>query len=240
MPAKKGFNLLKECSPTISVGILSADLLHLGSELALLEGTDLKAVHFDVMDGCFVPMMTVGPPFIKAVKTHLLKDVHLMIQAPKTKVEDYVHAGADIITVHIESCEDIHPVLRELGMMENRNDTNRGLIRGVALNPDTPVELLEPLLDDIEMIVVLAVNPKVKGLPFFDSLGDKFAEVKALVSTTRKEILLCIDGGVKRNNITEFARMGADILVSGSAIFDGKVPVENVRFMLNAIKSQTD
>jgi ribulose-phosphate 3-epimerase len=214
--------------------------MHLSSELALLEGTDLKAVHFDVMDGFFVPMMTIGPPYIRAVKTHLLKDIHLMIQDPQAKVGDYVYAGADIVTVHVESCEDIHPVLRELGMMENRNDPDRGLVRGIALNPDTPVELLEPLLNDIEMIVVLAVNPKVKGLPFFDSIGDKFAEVKDMVSTARKEILLCIDGGIKRSNIAEFAKMGADILVSGSAIFNGKAPVENAQFMLNAVKSQTD
>jgi ribulose-phosphate 3-epimerase len=239
VPAKKAINLLKSCSPTISVGILSADQMHLSSELALLEGTELKAVHFDVMDGFFAPMMTVGPQYIKAVKTHLLKDIHLMIQDPQAKVGDYVNAGADIITVHVESCEDIHPVLRELGMMENRNDPDRGIIRGVALNPDTPVELLEPLLNDIEMIVVLAVNPRVKGFPFFDSIGDKFSEIKDIVSTSRKEILLCIDGGVKRNNIGEFAKMGADILVSGSAIFDGKAPVENALFMLNAVKSQT-
>ena len=235
MPVNKAFNLLKECSPTISVGILSADQMHLSSEVALLEEADLKAIHFDVMDGDFVSMTTVGAPFIKAVKTRLLKDVHLMIQDPKTKVEDYVNAGADIITVHVESCEDIHPTLRELGMMENKNDPDRGLIRGVALNPDTPIESLEPFLDNIEMIVVLAVNPKVKGFPFFDSIGEKFAEVKDMASSARKEILLCIDGGVKRKNINEFAKMGADILVSGSAIFDGKVPIENARFMLNAL-----
>ena len=121
--------------------------------------------------------------------------------------------------------------------MENRNDPDRGLVRGVAINPDTSVELLEPLLDDIEMIVVLAVNPEVKGLPFFDSIGDKFTKVKEMVSTAKKEILLCIDGGVKRKNIAEIARMGAHILVSGSAIFDGKAPAENARFMLSAIKS---
>jgi len=240
MPANKAFNLLKECSPTLSVGITSADLLHLGSELALLEGTNIKMVHFDVMDGCFVPRMTVGPPFIKAVKTQLLKDVHLMIQDPEGKVEEYVNAGADMITIHVESCKDAHRVLRELRTMENKNDPERGLIRGVAINPDIPVDHLKPLLDDIEMIVVLAVNPKVKGFPFFDSIGDKFAEVKDMVSTARKEILLCIDGGVKRNNIAEIAKMGADILVSGSAIFDGKAPVENARFMLNTIKSKTD
>ncbi|MCK4322712.1 ribulose-phosphate 3-epimerase [candidate division WOR-3 bacterium] len=237
MPSNKAFNIIKKCSPTLSVGITSADLLNIGSEIAKLEGTDIKVMHFDVMDGCFVPRMTVGPPFIKAVKTQLLKDVHLMIQDPEGKVWEYVDAGADMITIHIESCEDAHLVLRELRTMENKNDPDRGLIRGIALNSDTSVELLKPLLDDIEMIVVLAVNLEVKGFPFFDSIGDKFREVKDMVSTPGKEILLCIDGGVKKNNISEFARMGADILVSGSAIFDGKNPVGNIRFMLNEIKS---
>ncbi len=240
MSANKTFNLLHEYSPTISVGILTAGLMNLGSELSLLEGTGIKVLHFDVMDGCFVPMMTVGPPFIKGVKTHLLKDVHLLIQNPQAKLEDYVNAGADIITVHLESCEDVHPVLRELGMMENRNDPDRGIVRGIAINPGTPVELLEPLLDDVEMIVVLAVNPEVRGLPFFDSIGDKFTKVKEMVSAAKEEILLCIDGGVKRNNIAEIAKLGAHILVSGSAIFDGKAPAENARFMLRAIKSQTN
>ncbi|MFQ5823593.1 MAG: hypothetical protein ACE5JB_06015 [bacterium] len=98
MPANKAFDLLRASAPTISVGILSADLMRLGSALALLEGTDIKAIHFDVMDGCFVPMMTAGPPLIKTVKTHLLKDVHLMIQDPQLKVGDYIDAGADVIT----------------------------------------------------------------------------------------------------------------------------------------------
>ena len=169
MSANKAFNLLRAFSPTISVGILSADLMHLSSELALLEGTDVKAVHFDVMDGRFVPMMTTGPVFIKAVKTSLLKDVHLMIQDPQVSVKDSVQAGADIITVHVESCKDIRPLLRELGTMENKNDPDRGLIRGVALNPGTPLKVLEPLLDDIEMIVVLGVDPAVKGQAFNDS-----------------------------------------------------------------------
>jgi ribulose-phosphate 3-epimerase len=240
MPSNKAFNIIKECSPTLSVGITSADLLNLSSEIAILEGTDIKVMHFDVMDGCFVPRMTVGPPFIKAVKTQLLKDVHLMIQDPEAKVWEYVDAGADMITIHIESCEDVQPVLRKLRAVENKNDPDRELIRGIALNPDTSVELLKPLLDDIEMIVILAVNLEVKGFPFFDSFADKFIEVKNLVSEVGKETLLCIDGGVKMNNIAEFARVGADILVSGSAIFDGKDPVGNIRFMLNEIKSHRD
>ena len=237
MSANKAFSLLRASSPTISAGILSADLMHLSSELALLEGTGIKAVHFDVMDGRFVPMMTTGPVFIRAVKTSLLKDVHLMIQDPQVKVKDYVDAGADIVTVHVESCKDIRPLLRELGTMENKNDPDRGLIRGVALNPGTPVKVIEPLLDDVEMIVVLAVDPAVRGQTFMDSTGSRFAQVKEMVSAAHKETLLCIDGGVKRDNIAAIAPMGADLVVSGSALFAGKTLLENALFMLNALKS---
>ncbi len=237
MPANKAVSLLRASSPTISVGILSADLMHLGSELALLEGTDLKAIHFDVMDGCFVPMMTVGPLFIKDVKTHLLKDVHLMVQEPEGKVAEYVQAGADLITLHLKSSKDLRPVLRELGKMENQNDPQRGLIRGVAICPGTPVERLEPLLDYVEMILVLAVDLKAIGRGFIESTGERFAQVKKLISAAKRDILLCIDGGVKRENIFKIAELGPDIVVSGNAIFAGGNPVENLRFMLNALRS---
>lgn len=236
MAANKAFNLLRECLPTLSVGITSADLLNIGKEVRLLEGTDIKVMHFDVMDGCFVERLTVGPIFVKAVRTHLLKDIHLMIKNPEEKVWQYVDAGADMITIHIESSKDANSVLMELGKVENKNDPERGLIRGVAVNPDTPVDRLKPLLDNVEMFVVLAVNITEKGFPFFDSYADKFMEVKDLVSGVDKEILLCLDGGIKMNNISEFAKVGADILVSGSAIFDGKDPVRNIQIMLKEIK----
>jgi ribulose-phosphate 3-epimerase len=236
MPANKAFNILLRSSPTLSVGITSADFLNIGKEVELLESTDIKLMHFDVMDGCFVERLTVGPIFIKAVKTKLFKDVHLMIQNPEEKIQDYLDAGADMITIHIESSRDALSVLKELGKVENKNDPERGLIRGVAINPDTPVERIKRLLDDIEMIVVLAVNIKEKGFPFFDSYADKFMEVKDLISNSGKEILVCLDGGIKINNISEFAKVGADILVSGSAIFDGKDPLGNIQFMLKEIK----
>jgi ribulose-phosphate 3-epimerase len=234
--ANKAFDLIREYSPTLSVGITSADFLNIGKEVELLEGTDIKIMHFDVMDGCFVERLTVGPSFIKAVKTGLLKDIHLMIQSPEQKVREYVDAGADMITIHMESSEDILTVLKRFGKLENKNDPERGLIRGIAVDPGTPVERLKPLICDIEMIVVLAVNIKSKGFPFFDSYLDKFMEVKDLVADSGKEILLCLDGGIKKNNISEFAKAGADILVSGSAVFDGKDPVGNIQFMLREIK----
>ncbi len=233
------FDLLRTASPTISAGVLSADLMHLSGELASLEGTGIQVIHFDVMDGCFVPMLTVGPGFVKGIKTGFLKDVHLMIQNPERKVHEYALAGADIISVHVEACDDLRPALRELGSLPNANDPARGIVRGVAINPDTSLALLAPLLDDIEIIVVLAVNPCLRGLPFFEGIGDRFAMVKELVTLSGRDILLCLDGGVKRSTIESMARMGADILVSGSAIFDGKAPAENARFMLRALKTHS-
>ncbi|NIM19319.1 MAG: ribulose-phosphate 3-epimerase [Candidatus Latescibacteria bacterium] len=238
MPAPRAFDLLRSCAPTISVGILAADVMDLKSDLALLEQADVKAIHFDVMDGCFVPLLTVGPPVVKAVRTRLLKDVHLMIREPLDKVADYVGAGADIVTVHVESGPDTRAVLRQLGTMKNSNDPERGLVRGVALNPGTPVEVLEPILDEVEMVTVLAVDPVERKPVFVESTGEKFSEVKQMVSVANREILLCIDGGVKKDNIAEIAAMGADIVVSGSAIFTGDSPAENVRIMMGALRSR--
>jgi ribulose-phosphate 3-epimerase len=117
MPATKAVDILRACSPTVSVGVLSADLMHLGSELAALEGTGIEVIHFDVMDGSFVPVMTVGPPFIKAVRTRFLKDVHLMIQDPEVKLSEYVRAGSDIITIHVEACGDARTTLRKIATL---------------------------------------------------------------------------------------------------------------------------
>ena len=220
---------LRAAAPTISVGVLTADLLNLGSEVSLLEEVGVKVVHFDVMDGCFVPMMTVGPPFIKAVKTPLLKDVHLLIQDPLEKVDAYVAAGADIVTVHVESADDMLPVLRKLGGM--------GVVRGIALNPGTPMEAIEPLLDEVEMVVVLAVVPGVSS-KFEASTPGRLAKAREMIAG--RDILLCVDGGIKRDNIAEVAKLGADLIVTGSAVFDGKDPRGNAEFMLNLLSDWSD
>lgn len=229
------FETLKSLTPTISVGMLTADLMNLGSDLALLEQTDVKLLHFDVMDGCFCPSMTIGPPLIKAVKTPLLKDVHLMIADPLDKVADYVAAGADMITVHVESEPmHIHRVLQSIGKMTNINDPERGIVRGVALNPGTPVEAIEPILDEIDMVVILAINPGWGGQKFSSSTHKRLGKARQIVSG--RDILLCVDGGITKDNISDVAGMGADIVVTGSAVFDGKAPVENANFMMNALR----
>jgi ribulose-phosphate 3-epimerase len=227
---------LRDVVPTLSAGVLTADLADLTSEVRLLERTGVNLLHFDVMDGCFCPMMTLGPPVIKAVKTSMRKDVHLMVMEPLDKLQDYVAAGADIITVHVESCRHIHRVLQKLASMKNANEPERGLIRGVALNPGTPVEAIEPLLDEVELVLVLSVNPGWSGQSFLSSTPHRIRRVRQILSSTRKDILLGVDGGIARGNVAEVAATGVDLIVTGSAIFDGKMPEENAKFMLAAVR----
>jgi ribulose-phosphate 3-epimerase len=232
------FSHLRAMAPTISVGVNAADMMKLGSELSLLEQTRVELAHFDVMDGCFTPMMTVGPPFIKALKTTLLKDVHLMIEEPLEKVDAYVAAGADMITVHVESSTHIHRVLQKLGGMDNANDPSRGLVRGAALNPGTPLAFLKPLLEEVEAVMLLGINPGWGGQSFIASTFSRIAEVKKMIAERGREILVCVDGGITKENIGDMAQAGVDVVVTGSAVFDGKDPVGNARFMLDSLGSQ--
>jgi ribulose-phosphate 3-epimerase len=187
------------------------------------------------MDGCYCPLMTVGPPFIKAIKTSLLKDVHLMIQEPLEKVAEYVAVGSDVITIHPEACSQVHRVLQKLGQLTNANDPERGIVRGVALNPSTPLEVLDPLLDEIEMVTLLAVNPGWGGQKYIPSTNRRIARVQRMIADSGKDILLCVDGGITKENIAAVAATGADLIVAGSAVFDGKTPEPNARFMLDAV-----
>ena len=230
------FDLLRQSTPVVSVGILTADLLSLGSELALLERSGIGVVHVDVMDGCFCPMMTVGPPFIKALKTPLLKDAHLMIDEPLHKVADYVAAGADIVTIHPESCSHVHRVLQQMRVMKNANHPEKGLVRGVGLNPGTPLEVLEPLLDELEFILILAVNPGWGGQKLIASTAGRVEKVKRMIAASGREILLGVDGGITRDNIAAVAALGVDLIVTGSAVFDGKTAEENAKFMMDAAR----
>jgi ribulose-phosphate 3-epimerase len=229
--------LLKSIAPTISVGMLTADLMALGSELALLERSGVRLVHVDVMDGCFTPMMTVGPPLVRAMRTPLLKDVHLMIHEPLEKVADYVAAGADLVTVHVESTAHVHRVLQHLGAMKNANDPARGIVRGVALNPGTPLEAIEPLLDEVELVLLLAVNPGWGGQKFISGTTERIARAGRMLAG--RDVLLGVDCGITRANVASLAGTGVDLVVTGSAVFDGEAPLENARHMLGALRPGT-
>lgn len=228
---------VKTLAPALSVGVLTADLLRLGDEIRLLEAAGVAVVHFDVMDGCFCPALTLGPPLIKAVRTHMLKDVHLMIEDPLPKLDAYVAAGADMITVHLEACRHPHRVLQALKQASNANEPGRGVLRGMALNPGTPVEAVEPLLQELDMVTLLAVNPGWGGQKFTGTTPSRMEKLLSLIRASKRDILTGLDGGITRDNVAEAARMGADIIVTGSAVFDGKDAAGNVRHMLEEVKS---
>ncbi len=236
MADKSLFDQLRKQAPLLTVGVLTADLMCLADQLKLIEDAGVKMLHFDVMDGCFCPLTTFGPPFIKAVKTSLIKDVHLMIDDPLPKLDGYIAAGADILTVNVESCVHLHRALQIIGQAQNANNPDQGILRGVSLNPATPIEIIEPVLDEIEMVLLLAVNPGWGGQKFIENIRQKFTALKEMARQAGKDLLVCIDGGVNKSNIADIAAIGADMIVSGSAVFDGKAPSQNAKFMLEAMK----
>jgi ribulose-phosphate 3-epimerase len=227
---------LRRERPTLSVGVLTADLMRLEEELRQLAGTGVEVIHFDVMDGVFCPMMTVGPPFVKGVKSTFLKDVHLMVRDPLPLLQAFVDAEADIVTVHVESGPHIHRALQYLGGLENVRDPRTGIVRGVALNPGTPLEALEPLLDDLELVTLLGINPGWGGQSLIPSTLGRVTRLREMIERSNRDILVAVDGGVTRANIAEIATWGVDLVVTGSAVFDGKTPRENARFMLESLR----
>ena len=238
MASSPALQTLRQAAPTISVGMLTADLARLGDELALLERTGVHLVHYDVMDGRFCPMLTIGAPIVAAVQTPLLKDVHLMIEEPLDRLPEFVQAGADIVTIHVESTRHPHRALQALGGMSNANDPARGLVRGVALNPGTPIEAIDPLLPECELVLLLAVNPGWSGQSFIRSTAERLTQAREHIARSGRDIVLGVDGGVKRDNLAEIAAMGPDIIVTGSAVFDGKQPEANARAMLETLRSR--
>ena len=229
------FARLRSLCPTVSVGTLTADLMNLGAELALLERSGVGIVHVDVMDGCFCPQLTVGPAYVKGLRTPLLKDVHLMIREPLDKLDAYAAAGADILTVHVEAAVHIHRVLQRMGSLENANRPGEGIVRGLAFDPGTPLEWLEPLLDEVDMVTILAIDPGWSGQKFAPATLDRVTRIKEMVAAAGKEILICVDGGVTKDNIAGIVAAGADLVVTGSAVFDGRAAEANARFVLSAV-----
>ena len=226
---------VRRTGPALSVGLISADLMALGADVAKLQDAGTRLAHFDVMDGRYVPMLTVGPPFIKAVKTAMLKDVHLMVREPLASLGDYVAAGADIITIHPDACVHPHRVLQVLGSTAHRQHADRTIARGVALNPGTPVEVLDPFLDEIEMVMLVAINPGWSGQAFIPATLGRLEAVRQKVASSGREILVAVDGGITRRNVGDLAGRGVDIVVTGSAVFDGDVQA-NVDEMTRALR----
>lgn len=220
---------LKSIIPTIGVGVMSADFLNLGQAISTLEHSNVKLLHIDVMDGNFCPMLTIGPPVIKQFSTNMLKDVHLMIKDPLATIEQYIDAGANMITIQYESTLHPHRTLQTI------KEKNPNILRGISMNPGTSYNLIEPLLDEIDMVVFLAVNPGWNGQKFITSTKNKFECLKKLIQDKGKEIFMVIDGGVTLENIEEISMLKPDIVVSGSAIFKGNSVSQNVKGMINKL-----
>lgn len=217
---------LRQDAPVLSAGMLTADLLRLGEELAALESAGVRLVHIDVMDGVYCPPLTVGPPIVKAIPERFVRDVHLMIDEPLTKIDAFVEAGADILSFHLEATRHPHRVLKALA---------GSLVRGVALNPGTPVAALEPLLDELELVLVLAVDPGWPGQRFSPATTDRVAQARELIAD--RPIAVAVDGGITRENAGRVASLSPDLVVAGSAVFDGGDPVENARTLVAELRA---
>lgn len=212
--------------PRLSVGVNPADPLHLGRDLDSLAEAGVTLFHIDVMDGVFCPAMTVGPAFVTAVAgAGFPVDVHLMIDEPLPKVSAYADAGAQRITFHVEADRHPHRVLHELA--------GRGILRGVALCPGTPVQTVEPLLGDLESVLVLSVDPGWSGAAFSPGTPSRVQAVRELIAG--RPIEVGVDGAITRENLLEVAALGPDLIVSGSAVFADGHPARNARFMLDAL-----
>lgn len=213
---------LLDGGPHLSVGVLTADLLHLGDELEALPPAGIEFVHIDVADGAFCPLFTVGAGFVKSLPSTLYKDAHLLVNDPLSKVADIVAAGSDIVTFHLEGAAQPHRVLQALGAMVNANDPERGIVRGVAVNPSTPVSAIEPLLEITDLVLLLAINPGWSGQRYLASTDARVEQARALIHASGLTIALGIDGGITRENIAHAASLDVELIVSGSAIYDGR------------------
>ncbi|QKS71480.1 ribulose-phosphate 3-epimerase [Paenalkalicoccus suaedae] len=199
-------------SVKIAPSILSANFAELGKEIKDVEEGGADYIHIDVMDGHFVPNITIGPLIVEAVRpiTTLPLDVHLMIENPDQYIPDFCKAGADIITVHVEACPHLHRTIHLI--KEN------GVKAGVVLNPATPVDVIKPIIDDIDMVLLMTVNPGFGGQSFISSVLPKITEVKELVGD--RDIEIEVDGGVNEMTAKQCVDAGANVLVAGSAIYN--------------------
>jgi ribulose-phosphate 3-epimerase len=215
----------------LAPSILSADFSRLGEQIAEAAAAGADYIHIDVMDGHFVPQITIGAPVVAAIRrrTRLPLDVHLMIEAPERQLKQFADAGADIITVHIEACPHIHRVVRAIKEL--------GVKAGVSLNPDTPADALDEILPELDLVLVMSVNPGFGGQTFIETTLDKIARLRAELDRKGSAVELEVDGGINAENAAKVVAAGARILVAGAAVFDSG---RTVREALEKIRANAE
>jgi ribulose-phosphate 3-epimerase len=216
---------LKKIAPSI----LSADFTHLADEIAKVTEAGADMIHVDVMDGHFVPNFTIGPPIVKAIRkvTRLPLDVHLMMTNPEDFISEFIKAGSNYITVHVETCPHLHRTIQSI--------KEEGVKAGVTLNPATPLSSVEEILGEVDLLLIMSVNPGFGGQSFIPSVLEKLRRARKMIDERGLNVELEIDGGVKVENIAAMSQAGADIFVSGSAIFQSKDYKDTIQKMRASI-----
>lgn len=214
----------------LSPSILSADFSRLGEQVRELDEAGAQYVHIDVMDGMFVPSISFGMPVIQSIRacSDRIFDVHLMIEEPARYIDDFAEAGADLITVHAESCKHLDRAVEAI--------KQKGILAGVALNPATPLSAIEYILTRVDMVLIMTVNPGFGGQKLIPYTLKKVRDLKRKIDAENLKIDIEVDGGITLENVTEVMDAGANIIVAGSAVFQGDIS-ENTRMFLDILKS---
>lgn len=213
----------------LAPSILAADFKTLGTEIEAIEKNGAEYLHYDVMDGIFVPSISFGMPVLKSIKscTDQVIDAHLMITEPIRYIEEFAKAGADLITVHLEACEDVHATIAKI--------KECGLKAGLSICPETPVSAMEEYLEEVDMILIMSVHPGFGGQSFIESSLDKIKETRAMLDAKGLNTDIQVDGGIYTKNVEEVLKAGANIIVAGSAVFKGD-PAENTKAFMEIFK----